>query len=203
MCVCQVVIQRKCANFGPLTVTTMYRISVFILLFIACTTSCKKKPEDAIADAKKKTAEINGKLKDYRLKQVDDIVTPGRGNISGYYRDDEIKKIYAEHYSDTNRSFTSYYFDDGMLIFVTEENYKYNRPTTYTEEKALAEHDSVWYDDKKTKLEVSKLYLYKNTLIKWTLPDGKDMPVNIMEFINKEPEVWANAAILLKELNEQ
>lgn len=177
-------------------------LSLFLLLLI-CVFSCKKKEADVVADVKKKQQEINRKLKDYTQKHVDDITSPGGGNITGYYRDDEIKKILAEHYTDTNRAFTEYYFDDGMLILVLKQNYIYNKPVFYTEEKAKAFHDSVWYDDKKTRLETSSFYFNKNKLVKWAGPGNKYIPANTTAFINEESELWAETVILIKELKEQ
>jgi len=156
-----------------------------------------------MADIKKNYTKINGKLKDYTRKQVDDITSPGGGGITGYYQDDEIKKVIAQRFTDTNRVFTEYYYDDGMLIFVTEQNFVYNKPNTYTEEKALANNDSVWYDDKKTVMQISRFYFHKNKLIKWLDQDNSDVAVNSAKFIDKQPELWANAVVLLKQLKEQ
>lgn len=156
-----------------------------------------------MADIKKNYTEINNKLKDYTRKQVDDITSPGGGNITGYYRDEDIKKISSQHFSDTNRVFTDYYFDDGMLIFITEQNFVYNKPSTYTEEKALAQNDSVWYDDKKTRMEISRYYFNDNKLIKWLNPDNIDVAVNTTQFINRQSKLWAEAVVALKQLKEQ
>ncbi|MCW3123869.1 MAG: hypothetical protein JWQ38_3361 [Flavipsychrobacter sp.] len=176
---------------------------IILLLSVIGFASCKKKQEDVLAGIKKHTAEINNKLKDYTLKKVDDITSPGGGHISGYYRDDEIKKITAQHFSDSNRVFTDYYFDEGMLIFVLQQDFIYNRHATYTEEVARAAGDSVWYDDKKTRMEVSRFYLNENKLIKWIDAQNADVAVNSPFFPNKQSELWAQAAVLIKELKEQ
>ncbi len=181
----------------------MRKYITLVLLSFICITSCKKKQEDVMADIKKNVNQINNKLKDYTLKQVDDIVSPGGGSISGYYRDDEIKKIIAQRFTDTNRIFTDYYFDDGMLIFIVEQKFVYNLPASYTEAKAIALGDSVWYDDKKTKMEVSRFYLHENKLIKWIDKDNSNRAVNNEAFTNKQSELWAHAAVLIKELKEQ
>ena len=175
----------------------------FILLFAVCFFSCKKKTEDVVKDATENCEKINKQLKDYTSKRVDDIGSRALGAITGYYRDEEVRKIIAEHYTDTNRVFDEYYFDDGMLIFVMEQNFIYNRPQSYTEEKAIANKDSVWYDDRKSRLEISRFYLHKNKLVKWILPGNKELPPATIEFINKESEIWAETLLLIKELKEQ
>jgi hypothetical protein len=177
--------------------------NVVVLLYVSVFCfSCKKNSGDAIAEIQKNCTKINSKLTGNTRRQVDDLTSAGTGTISGYYDDDEIKKISAQHYTDTCRTFTDYYFDDGMLIFILKQNYVYNRPRTYTEEVAKANNDTTWYDDKRTKLEVSRFYFDKNKLIKWINPDKKEVTVYSPEFINKQSELWAETAILMKQLKE-
>jgi hypothetical protein len=173
------------------------------LLFISLFFSCKQSPDDAVTNAKKKSNTINEKLKDYREKRVDDIVSKAAGTITGYYRDEEIKKIYAEHFSDTNRVFTEYYFDDGMLIYIMQQNFVYNRPVTYTEEKAKAHDDTAWYDDRKTRLEITRYYFHKNNLVRWIAPGNIEEAAGTTAFVDKQSLLWAETAILIKELKEQ
>jgi hypothetical protein len=181
----------------------MRNFFIVALLLVFGLSSCEQNPAETLPDIKKKYEKINDNLNDLTLKQVDDITSAGGGNISGYYKGKEIKKINWQHFTDTNRTFTEYYFDDGMLIFALEQNFVYNRPVTYTEEKARANNDTIWYDDKKTKLENSRFYFKKNKLIKWVAPGNKEMPAKTVEFTNKESELWAKAALLIKQLKEQ
>lgn len=175
---------------------------LILLLSVICFSSCKKTNEEVVASANKKHEEINQKLKDYEQKRVDDLTSLGKGYITGYFRDEEVKKIIAENYTDTFRSFSEYYFDDGMLILVLKQKFIYNKSVKYTEEVALANNDSNWYDDKKTVMEESRFYLSKNKLVKWFTPENKEVPAATTEFINKEQGIWAEAAILLKQLKE-
>jgi hypothetical protein len=181
----------------------MKQIISFLVLSLVLFSSCKEKKEDVLADIKEKRTKIDTKLNDYTPKRIDDLAFKGAGTITGYYNDDELKKIYAEHFGVTRRTFTEYYFDDGMVIFILKQDYVYNQPNSYTEEIARAKGDSVWYDDKKTKLEVSRFYFDDNKLIKWVNPDGTTMPVNTADFINKESELWGETIILVKQLKEQ
>ncbi len=181
----------------------MSKFVALLLVSFIFISSCKQKQENVLADIKKNYAEINAKLKDYTRKQVDDITSPGAGSITGYYRDDEIKKITAQRYTDTNRVFSDYYFEDGMLIFVVEQDFVYNKPVSYTEEVAKLNNDSVWYDDKQTRMQVSRFYFHKNKLIKWLNADNIDVPVNNSGFDNKQSELWAQAVVQIKQLKEQ
>ena len=180
----------------------MNKILAALFLVLICFSSCKKKEGDVIAGIKKTSAEINKKLKSYTIKHTDDLTTRDGGSITGYYRDDEAKKIYTEHFADNGRTFSEYYFDDGLLIQIVKQEFIYNRPRSYSEEKAKENTDSVWYDDKKTKMEVYHYYFSKNKLIKWTGGDNKVISVSSANFGDKESELWAETVILLKELKE-
>jgi hypothetical protein len=165
--------------------------------------SCKKKQSEALSDIKKNYGKINKNLKDYTKKVVDDITSREHGTITGYFRDEEAKKIYVEHFGEDSRTFTEYYFDDGNLIYMLKQEFVYNKPAAYTEEKAKAANDSIWYDDKKTRLEISAFYFYDNKLIKWVRPGGQDVAVNTAEFTEKEPILLAEALIALKQVKSE
>ena len=181
----------------------MNKYAALLCFSLLCFAACKQKPDDVIASANKKVAAINKKLPDYKQKVVDDITSPTKGNITGYYRDDEVKKVYAEHFSDTDRIFASYYFDDGMLIYAEEQDYKYNCSNKITPEIAAANHDSVYYDDKKTRLLVSRYYFDKNKLIKWEPPVVNGKPAPTGDLIAKESLLWAQTLVLLKQLKDE
>ncbi len=178
-------------------------LSLSLAVLLLSVTSCKKKPEDMIANINKEQAKIDAKLADYTLRSVDDIVSQDHGVIKGYYKEKEVKKVVAEHYGEKGRKFDAFYFDDGMLIMVVSEEYIYNRSMKYTEEVARASGDSVWYDDSKTKREVNKYYFDDNKLIKWTGANKNDVPSNVADFTQKEPLLLANAILALKQLKTE
>ncbi len=180
----------------------MNRFISILVLYVACFASCKQKDVDIIADIKKKTDEVNKNLKDYKQKRADDLTTSAKGTITGYYREEEVKKIVSERYTNQDRTFSEYYFDDGMLIGIVKQDFSYNRPVSYTEEDAKANNDSEWYDDKKTRLEINYFYFSKNKLIKWT-EGSKDLSVSPQNFTDKESELLAETVILLKQLKEE
>ncbi|MBX2907830.1 MAG: hypothetical protein KF744_17420 [Taibaiella sp.] len=181
----------------------MKRLLTLVFVLGLSVAACKKKQEDILSTIKETRDKINSKLKDYSIRKVDDIVLKGNGVVTGYYRDDEVRKVITEEYEDERRTFTEYYFDGGELIYVVSQDYVYNKPMSYTEEVARFQGDSVWYDDSKTKLEVNKYYLDDNKLIKWTGPNDGDVPVNIAGFTQKEPLLLAHALMALKKLKTE
>ncbi len=178
----------------------MKKLITIVIVFGLFISACKKNQKEIIDSIRKEVAATNDELKEYTMRQVDDIVSPENGAITGYYRDDEVRKILTQHFGEKSRNFISYYFDDGMLIFVESRDYIYNLPTTYTEEVAKSMGDSMWYDDSKTMLDINKYYFSENKLIKWTGADTSDVPVNIAEFTEKEPVLLAGALLAIKQL---
>lgn len=174
--------------------------SFLLVAVIVSLAACKSKPEDVIAKTKKKVAETEKKLPDLKQRTVDDITSAARGNITGYYKNDEVKKIYSEHFSDTNRVFISDYFDDGLLIYIEEDNFRYNCSDKITEQVAAENKDTVWYDDKRTKLLVSRYYFNDNKLIKWDTPPNTAMDRSLTD---KQSLLWAQTAVMLKELKDE
>ena len=201
-CICMIA---KSSNFEPLKRSFSFMNKLFFAFFVLLIigVSCKKKQADVLADAKKNYEKINKQINEYTKKQVDDISSPEGGRITGYFREEEIKKMYVQHFGEKSRSFTEYYFDDGNLIYMLRQEFIYNKPNTYTEEKAKEANDSVWYDDKKTKLELSAFYFNDNNLIKWVGPGGTDIAVNTPEFVSKGPILLAEALIAMKQLKEE
>lgn len=177
----------------------LFFLSVVLLLGIS---SCKKQQEDILKSIKEQTEKTDAHLKDYSLRQVDDIVSPENGAITGYYRDEEVRKVLTQHFGEKSRSFKSYYFNDGNLIYVESRDYIYNKPNTYTEEVAKSMGDSIWYDDAKTRLEINRYYFNDNNLIKWTGADKTDVPINVADFTMKEPVIIAGALLAIKQLDE-
>ncbi len=181
----------------------MKRIFLLVFIAIVCGTACKKKEVDIVASITQKREKIDHKLKEYTLRKADDIVSAGHGAITGFFRDEEAKKVSTQFFGTEKRSFTDYYFDDGMLIYAESQDFIYNNSTTYTEELAREEHDSNWYDDSKTKLEINKYYFDDNKLIKWTGAKSTDVPSNIADFTKQEPLIIAHALVALKQLKEE
>ena len=195
---------------------TMNKLLIVLLSFVLLS-SCKKKTDaEIIAGIRKDCQEINRNLKEDSKKQVDDLISASGRTITGYYNGDDIRKIYSESYTDTNRVFTTYYFDQEFsgsaddllnifserLIYAEEEDFIYIRSQKYTEEVARAHNDSVWYDDKKTRMVQDQYFFKSNKLIKWMV-DDKEVPANTQVFIDRESAIWAQSALFLKELKEQ
>lgn len=175
----------------------------FIVLGVAYWKNKPRKQADMIATAKTARQEINNNLKDYSYREAQDMISKETGSVTGYFDDERPAKISTQRFGTEKRVFRDFYFNDGMLVLVSEQVYTYNRPTTYTEEVAIAAGDSVWYDDTKTVRSINTYYFYDNKLIKWVGDDGKDKAVNSADFTKTEPELLAQAIYALRQLKQE
>jgi hypothetical protein len=169
-------------------------------LIIVAGAGCKKKHADLIAGIKTEKASINEHLKDYELIETQDAISKETGALTGYFDGKQPYKMSSQHFGEKRRLFRDFYFDEGMLIFVEEQLYLYNKPNTYTEDVAKAAGDSVWYDDSKTELVVNNYYFDDNKLVKWTTKNGRDIPTNGTEFKDAQTEILKQAILVLKQL---
>lgn len=173
-----------------------------LFLTLISTIGCKEEQADILAEINQKKAEIDKNLKAYTYRYVDDIVSEDRGVIGGYYDEEQIIRIAAQYFNVNGRRFVDYYFDDGMLIFVHEASYKYNKPNTYTEEVARQNGDSIWYDDAKTTSAVNTYYFNENKLIKYKIAASTSPADTTVNLPIKEAQLLAQALLSLRQLHE-
>ncbi|GAA4469172.1 hypothetical protein GCM10023093_28130 [Nemorincola caseinilytica] len=186
------------------TTYTMKNAIITVMLLCGLVfAGCKKKKGDIVAYAMEERARIEKKLKEFSIRQADDVISKEKGALIGYFDGDVPQKVSSQNFGSRSRTFRTYYFSDGMLILVEEQRYVYNMPVTYTEDVARAQGDSVWYDDSKTVLEKNYYYLDDNQLVKWIDEEGHDIPANNAEFVQMQPELLSQAIYALKQLEEK
>ena len=166
------------------------KLSAFLLLLVIAFSSCS---EDDISGTQKKCKEILENLPTTQHKTLGMSAHSAESSgVNFYYRDNKIVLATVATYDESNRSNTQYFFDDNDLICVVQDDYVYNRPTYMTEERALKDGDSVWYDDSKTKMTTTRYYFYDGRMVKWINKDNKVIPET-----NKKYDF--QAAILLRD----
>jgi len=90
-----------------------------------------------------------------------------------------------------------------MLIFITKQEYVYNRPQSYTEELSKVNHDTEWYNDKKTKLQLNRYYFDKNKLIKWIVEIMQIYPLINLNLLIGNHHYGQKPIILMKQLKPE
>lgn len=181
----------KMAKFAP-----QYQQMRTLVLAFLLTMSLHSCREDDITGTQQKCKEINEHLPEYKRKNIESsIQSENVTSLTIYLKDDKIALAVAASYTETDRSTSKYYFDNNKLMCVVQEEYTYNKPTYVTEEKALKNGDTVWYDDTKTKHTTSRYYFYDGRMVKWVDKDNKVIPES-----NKRYDL--QTAILLKDADK-
>ena len=120
------------------------------------------------------------------------------GELKVYERSGQVIKITAVHLGETGRLVADYYFHKGDLMFVFDQDYRYNRPFTWTKEVALANGDKEWYDPDKTSLQEDRYYYKKGKLIRWLNHEKIEMSESDPSFTNKQNDIAARARTALE-----
>ena len=147
------------------------RLLILTLLITIGYSSCS---EDDISGTEKKCKAIEGHLSSYKQHSIDYSGTVDQGgSVTGYFDSDKLVMASVVTIGETERETEEYFFDDNALICVKKERFIYNQPSYMTEERALKNGDTTWYDDKKTVMKVSYFYFYDDRMVKWINEDKK------------------------------
>jgi len=141
----------------------------------------KKEPEteeEVISDIREKFGAVNYNLNSYKKikKDLMDESTEG-GELEGYFKKEELKKIVTSYYGEMGKLIEEYYFWDNELFFVFTQDYSYNMP--------------MYMDGSKVdKIDENRYYIHKNKLIRWLNPNKEKVAKS--KFTKKETEILQN-----------
>lgn len=147
----------------------MYNILPLILFAVLSGhySSYAQSTDSLIKDIRKKYQAIRSSLKSYDtvFREEMEESTEG-GQITGYYNKKELKHIEAIYFGETGKAEIEYYFDDGLLLFVFEKHYTYNRPVYWDKKWAQEYNDTVIFDCSKTVIREARYYFHKERMIR-------------------------------------
>lgn len=169
------------------------KAAIVALSCIFLLTSCS---EDDITGTVKKSHDIDAHIADYKQKTISipEQRTEG-GSVTIYTQNSKLILVTDTSYSLTGAGSARYYFDDGDLIAVTQNDYVYNQPVSKTKEQAAITGDSTWYDATRTKLKTNRYYFYHNRMVKWIANNSTDVD-------NNDKRYDLQQAILLKDVEK-
>jgi len=137
-----------------------------------------KTEEEVITDIREKFGAVNYNLNSYKKikKDLMDETTEG-GELEGYFKKEELKKIVTSYYGEMGKLIEEYYFWDNELFFVFTQDYSYNMP--------------MYMDGSKVdKIDENRYYIHKNKLIRWLNPNKEKVAKS--KFTKKETEILQN-----------
>jgi hypothetical protein len=98
------------------------------------------------------------------------------GYVKLYYdKNKSLKLIEVNWLGESGKRITEYYFDNDKLIFAFDQDFNYNRPIYWDEQKAKEMGDSEVFDLNKTKVIEDRYYFKCEKLIVWLDNDGKSV----------------------------
>ena len=144
-----------------------------------------KTEEEVISDIREKFGAINYNLNSYKKikKDLMEELTEG-GELEGYFKKEELKKIVTSYYGEMGKLIEEYYFWDNELFFVFTQDYSYNMPMYMVGSKV-------------DKIDENRYYIHNNKLIRWLNPNKEKVAKS--KFTTKESEILQNT----KKLEEQ
>ena len=129
-----------------------------------------KKYTDEEIDNKVKTIRENFKRINSTSKwtKVDTKSIHGQSTEGGtakfYYSINGLEKIVATYYGETGKSIEEYYLENGKILFVFEQIYRYNRPIYWDEQRAQEHGDNEEFDMEKSEITENRYYFDKDIL---------------------------------------
>ncbi|WP_271769914.1 hypothetical protein [Aquimarina algiphila] len=145
-----------------------------------------KTEQEIISDIREKFGAINYNINSYKKvkKDLSGESTEG-GELEGYFKNVELKKIITSYYGEMGKLIEEYYLWNDQLFFVFTQAYSYNMPM-YME------------DSKVIKINENRYYFYNDKLIRWL--DSQKEKVIKSNFAKKEIEILQKTKKLKEKL---
>ena len=136
-----------------------------------------KTEKEIISEIRENFGAINYNIASYK-KIKKDLIDQGGGELAGYFKNKELKKMVATYNGKMGKEVSEYYFWINELFFV----YTYDKPISMDNSKVDNKNEN-------------RYYFYDNKLIRWLDPDDK----KVFNFNPRGDEVL-NSAIKLKNI---
>lgn len=140
-----------------------------ILVFLSGAYSSHAQSPDSLKKAiRTKYQAIRSDLKSFDTVIIDvwNESTEG-GQTTGYFKKKNLKLIESVSFGEKEKNELELYFENGLLFFVYEKHYTYNRPIYWGEKHMKENNDTSTFDPKKTIVAEDRYYFHREKLIRW------------------------------------
>ena len=169
----------------------IFRKIVIIAVLISLASFSASNIENRIAQIRKDYANTNV-VKNYVVKEIDDLEESTDGGIVKYYSQNGIvKKIIVEHYGESWNGLTEYYIKNGKVYFIFDKTEKYNVPYYVNADWYKRENVKVGevFDNKKSKISEKRYYFDENMKLIRYVGENKKIDENVQKLKEIEKEV--------------
>ena len=156
-----------------------------LLLFAPSAATAANEDTASVAKIRKYCGEIDASLTKLR-KVVRDLAGQSAegGQLEAFYSGKDPVKLTATCFGETGKLVEEYYFREGLLVFACTVRHVYTAPLS----------------GRTARREENRCYFERGRMIRWTGPDGKEIPSSDGSFRKQEGRVLGNAAELLDKL---
>ena len=159
-----------------------FKVFILALLFpsIACNYCIAQDDNNWVLDIRAKYHEIRGNLYAYDTTELDlwGESTEG-GHAVVYYEGHDLKLVEVVWYGETGKHQTDYYLDSMEVIFVFDQNFYYNKPIYWDENRVKETGDNEVFDPTKTTVQENRYYFNNEKLFLWLDNDKKKQDMNL------------------------
>ena len=169
----------------------IFRKIVIIAVLISLASFSASNIENRIAQIRKDYANTNV-VKNYVVKEIDDLEESTDGGIVKYYSQNGIvKKIIVEHYGESWNGLTEYYIKNGKVYFIFDKTEKYNVPYYVNADWYKRENVKVGevFDNKKSKISEKWYYFDENMKLIRYVGENKKIDENVQKLKEIEKKV--------------
>lgn len=154
-----------------------------------------------IFDIEEDFSEINSNINAYKIVKKDIFGKSTEGGDAIYYFDNKnLKKIIETYYGEMGQLIREYYYKDGQLFFVLNQDHEYNRPMYWDEKTARENNDDEFFDQNKSKILEERYYFLENKLVIWLDNEKKEVKNSRDVFKEKESEIIEDSQKLKEKL---
>lgn len=144
-----------------------------LLVTCFCQLSSAQPVQEAIEEIRAHFKYVNDNQSKFEITKGEVLGESSDGGvIEKYFDNDEIVKISLEYFGESGKLLRDYYIRKGELLFVFDQNFKYNVPYYIDSLTAITSGDEEWFDPSKTKVEESRFYFFKGEMIRWINAQG-------------------------------
>ena len=169
----------------------IFRKIVIIAVLISLASFSASNIDNRIAQIRKDYANTNV-VKNYVVKEIDDLEESTDGGIVKYYSQNGIvKKIIVEHYGESWNGLTEYYIKNGKVYFIFDKTEKYNVPYYVNADWYKRENVKVGevFDNKKSKISEKRYYFDENMKLIRYVGENKKIDENVQKLKEIEKKV--------------
>ena len=169
----------------------IFRKIVIIAVLISLASFSASNIENRIAQIRKDYANTNV-VKNYVVKEIDDLEESTDGGIVKYYSQNGIvKKIIVEHYGESWNGLTEYYIKNGKVYFIFDKTEKYNVPYYVNADWYKRDNMKVGevFDSRKSKISEKRYYFDENMKLIRYVGENKKIVENVQKLKEIEKNV--------------